>query len=141
MSVRYCKDKHGQAMVEFAIIIPFFMLMLYGFSYLAMFFHDYLTLNELTRDIARHEAVGIHFADIRTNYTSTTFLTDVYLFQPAKAGAVVVKNTDEKNSSGTIIGTSITVTLTATANVTEGSLWKKILPNTISTSLTMRKEE
>lgn len=133
----YCRSNRGQAMVEFAIIIPFFIFMLYAFSYLGMFFHDYLTLNEMTRDIARHESVGIPFAKIKTNYSNTTFLTNIYTFDPERNVNVVVAS---EIINGTADGQNVTVTLTASRNVTKNSFWE-VLPASISSSLTMRKEE
>ena len=136
------RSSKGQAMVEFAIIIPFFLMLLYGFAYLAMFFHDYHTLQAITRDITRHEAVGIPYDTIKANYTSTTFLTDVYLFNPdTDITAVDIKTEDEKNASGTVTGKQVTVTLKATANLKPGSFWSGVLPPAITASLTMRKED
>jgi len=131
--MRQLLDKRGQAMIEFAIIIPFFALMLYGFAYVGMFFHDYITLTELARDIARRESVGIAYD--QTKYNNTALLTDVYKFNPAKdQGVKIVSSTDAT------AGKQITVTLAAQLNMTN-SFWKSILPASISASLTMRKEE
>ncbi len=129
----YLRNKRGQAMVEFTIIIPFFIFMLYGFSYMGMFFHDYLTLNEMTRNIARQASVGISLDKIKENYNNQTFLTNVYIvtFDPERD----VK--DSEDSSGE---KNVTVTLTAARNVTKDSFWE-VLPASISSSLTMRKEE
>lgn len=135
--ISYLMNKRGQAMVEFAIIVPFFIFMLYAFSYLGMFFHDYLTLNEMTRDIARHESVGISFEKIKVNYSNTTFLTNVYTFDPEKNVKVVVAS---EIVNGTANGQNVTVTLTASRNVMKDSFWE-VLPASISSSLTMRKEE
>lgn len=131
---KYLTDRRGQALVEFAIILPIFFLMVYALVYLGMFFHDYLTLNELTRDIARKEAVGISFDDIKQNYRERTFLTGIYTFNPDD----VTVTTDEEEIGG---GQQVTVTLTATVNVAENSFWGEMLPPTISSTLTMRKEE
>lgn len=129
----YLRNKRGQAMVEFAIIVPLFFFMLYAFSYLGMFFHDYLTLNEMTRDITRQASVGISLDKIKESYSNKTFLTSVYTvtFDPERD----VK--DSEDSSGE---KNVTVTLTAARNVTKDSFWE-VLPKTISSSLTMRKEE
>ncbi len=98
-----------------------------------MFFHDYITLTELARDIARRESVGIAYD--QTKYNNTALLTDVYKFNPAKdQGVKIVSSTDA------IAGKQITVTLAAQLNMTN-SFWKSILPASISASLTMRKEE
>jgi Flp pilus assembly protein TadG len=133
MTVARNREK-GQAMVEFAIIVPLFFFMLYAFSYLGMFFHDYLTLQEMTRNIARQASVGISLADIETNYSSQTFLTNVYTFDPKNDIQLLT-------ASDTSDGQNVTVTLTAKLNLEEGSFWKTVLLSEISASLTMRKEE
>ncbi len=133
----YLRNKRGQAMVEFAIIIPFFIFMLYGFSYMGMFFHDYLTLNEMTRDITRQASVGISLDKIKTNYSGQTFLTSVYIFDPKTNIQLVTAPENGKDASE---GENITVTLTAVRNVTKDSFWE-VLPEKITSSLTMRKEE
>ncbi len=131
--MRQLLDKRGQTMIEFAIIIPFFVLMLYGFAYVSMFFHDYITLSELARDIARRESVGIAYD--QTKYNNTALLTDVYKFNPTKDQGVKIDSETDATA-----GKQIIVTLTAQLNM-ENAFWKGILPASISASLTMRKEE
>ncbi|AJQ26833.1 TadE/TadG family type IV pilus assembly protein [Pelosinus fermentans] len=134
--MRYLRNKRGQAMVEFAIIIPFFIFMMYGFSYLGMFFHDYLTLNEMTRDITRQASVGISLDKIKESYSNKTFLTSVYTFD-SDAIEMTIASENEKDTSD---GQNVTVKLTAWLNM-ESGFWKSIFPEKISSSLTMRKEE
>lgn len=134
----YFNNRRGIAMIEFAIIIPIFIFMLYGLAYLSMVFHDYLTLSEMTRDIARHESVGITFDKIKANYSKTTFLTDVYLFNP---DTDVKVDTQAENSQNPSAGQNVTVTLTAKLNIAKESIWHDMLPSIITASLTMRKEE
>ncbi|MDU4961763.1 MAG: pilus assembly protein [Sporomusaceae bacterium] len=126
------RDRRGQAMVEFAIIIPFFCTMVWGFAYLSMFFHDYLTLTELTRVIARNESVGIAYDS--NVYKDTTFLTTVYTWNPQTGVAVAT-------TANAAAGTQVTVTLTAKLNLAADSIWANSLPAAITAALTMRKEE
>jgi Flp pilus assembly protein TadG len=128
--MKHWRDSRGQAMVEFAIIIPFFFIMVYGFAYLSMFFHDYLTLTELTRDIARNESVGIAYNP--DTYSNTALLTNVYRLDWQSGVAVTPPDA--------AAGEQVTVTLTARLNAAAGSFWADTLPATISASLTMRKE-
>lgn len=135
MSMRHNNEK-GQAMIEFAIIIPLFFFMLYAFAYLGMFFHDYLTLNEMTRDITRKAAVGISVDDIKKNYQGTTFLTNVYTIDLNNSQQFSVETKVEENGGGQ----KVVVTLKAVVNAPQG-FWKTVLPQEIPASLTMRKEE
>lgn len=130
--MNYWRDRRGQAMVEFAIIVPFFLLMMYAFAYLGMFLHDYLTLHQLTRVIARNVSVadGVYQPEA---YSGTVFLTDVYRWNPQSGVAIVPPELPP--------GQPFTVTVTATRNMADGSFWADQLPPAISASLTMRKEE
>lgn len=135
--LKQIKKNRGQAIIEFAIILPLFIFMLCAFAYLAMFFHDYLTLTEMTRDIARRQAVGISIDTIKKNYTAQVFLTDFYVFDP-NTGIQIT--TVPEDTTDTSTGSAVEVTLKATLQAQEGSYWKKVLPAAISSSLVMHKE-
>lgn len=126
------REQRGQAMVEFAIIVPFFLMLIWGFAYLSMFFHDYLTLSELTRVIARNESVGIAYDPAA--YNNTAFLTNLYTWNPQTGIAVAT-------AADAAAGMQVTVTLTASLNLAAGSFLADSLPAAITAALTMRKEE
>lgn len=131
--MRQLLDKRGQAMVEFAIIIPFFAVLLYIIAYGSMLFHDFITLTELARDIARRESVGIVYDQAR--YNNTALLTDLYTLNLARDEGVLIELiTDD------ITGRQVVVTVTAQLNL-PNRFWENMLPNTISASLTMHREE
>ncbi len=47
----------GQDIVEFALLLPLFMLLLYGMMYASFFFSDYMTISGIVRSAAREAAV------------------------------------------------------------------------------------
>jgi len=51
------KFQKGQSIVEFALVLPLFFLLLWGFIYLGMFFADYLMLNDVARSCAREASL------------------------------------------------------------------------------------
>ena len=51
------KKHKGQVIVEFALILPLFLLMLLGIVYSGMMFHDYITLSNIARSGAREAAI------------------------------------------------------------------------------------
>jgi Flp pilus assembly protein TadG len=53
----------GQALVEFALVIPFFLLLLFGIIDMARFVYDSNSLNEVAREAARQGTVGRQPAD------------------------------------------------------------------------------
>lgn len=133
----YFRNRRGQAIVEFAIILPVFMLMLFGLANLSMFLHDILTINEMARDIARNESVGITFDEIRENYRNAVFLTNLYQFNPDNGVQVT---TAPENAQNPVAGQNVTVTVTATLNIAAGSIWREFLPAAITARLVMRRE-
>jgi Flp pilus assembly protein TadG len=53
----------GQALVEFALVIPFFLLMLFGIIDMARFVYDSNSLNEVAREAARQGTIAWRPAD------------------------------------------------------------------------------
>lgn len=52
------KDEKGQAMVEFALILPIFLLILCGILDMGWMFYNQLNLNNVCRDGARYAVVN-----------------------------------------------------------------------------------
>ncbi|HWQ60844.1 MAG TPA: TadE/TadG family type IV pilus assembly protein [Negativicutes bacterium] len=55
---RYIRNRRGQAVLEFALILPVFLLMLVGMLEFGVVLHDYITVAEGARAGARAAAVG-----------------------------------------------------------------------------------
>ena len=51
------KKQRGQVIIEFALILPLFLLMIFGLIYSGMLFHDYSTLSNVARSAAREAAI------------------------------------------------------------------------------------
>ena len=51
------KRQNGQVIVEFALILPLFLLMIFGLIYSGMLFHDYSTLSNVGRSATREVAL------------------------------------------------------------------------------------
>lgn len=52
------RKQKGQVIVEFALILPFFLLIMFGIIYSGMMFHDYSTLSNIARASAREAAIS-----------------------------------------------------------------------------------
>ena len=59
------RKKRGQAMVEFALVLPIFILLLMGIMEFGLLFHQYLVVTSASREGARAAAVGGTDAEIR----------------------------------------------------------------------------
>lgn len=65
------KFQKGQSIVEFALILPFFFLLLWGLVYFGLFFSDYLMLNSAARSCAREASLASSedaLKDLATTY-------------------------------------------------------------------------
>ena len=60
---RQLKEERGQAMVEFAIVLPIFVVLLFGIIQFGIVFSNYETLTDATRAGARVAAVSRNNAD------------------------------------------------------------------------------
>lgn len=57
------RDERGQAMVEFVLIAPIFLLLVFGLVQFGILFNNYLTLTDAVRAGARQAAVSRSLAD------------------------------------------------------------------------------
>ena len=51
------KKQKGQSLVEFALVVPLFLLLIFGLIYSGMLFHDYTSLSNIARSAAREAAI------------------------------------------------------------------------------------
>ncbi len=76
------KKQNGQVIVEFALILPLFLLMIFGLIYSGMLFHDYSTVSNMARSAAREAAImqGTSYDGIKTYYIGQGqgLLTNLY---------------------------------------------------------------
>ena len=47
----------GQSLVEFTLVLPFFLLLIFSLIYTGMLFYDYSTLSNVARTAARERAI------------------------------------------------------------------------------------
>ncbi|MGE5559831.1 MAG: TadE/TadG family type IV pilus assembly protein [Chloroflexota bacterium] len=59
-----CLDHRGQSVVEFALILPALLLVLFGITEFGRAFQAYLTVNHIAREGARLAAVGATNSEI-----------------------------------------------------------------------------
>ena len=60
---RTLKDERGQTMVEFAIVVPLLLVIVFGIFQFGVLYNDYVTLTDATRVGARKAAVSRHEAN------------------------------------------------------------------------------
>ena len=64
------KQKRGQAIVEFALVLPVFILILVGIMEFGLVFHQYLVVTSASREGARVAALGGTDAEVSAVVTA-----------------------------------------------------------------------
>lgn len=75
------RRQKGQAVVEFALVLPFFLLLVLGIIFAGLLYSDYLTLSNLARESARAASIQgeSSYGDIKqAAKDSKGLLTDLY---------------------------------------------------------------
>ena len=133
------RKQKGQALVEFALIVPFFLLLVFGIIYSGMLFYDYSTLSNVARSAAREKAItetasndeiiGHYFKDGHFVYGLVTGL-----YSPASnALQIEGPKTDTEHKDDIVV--------TVTMKLTESSyLMRLILPEQYSVVYHMKKD-
>ena len=140
----------GAAMVEFAIVAPFFFMLIYCIIYGAMVMHDVNNLNEVTRAAARYAAVqdsGIEQDSKKVaviNYIRD--YQNLFLYKiPYETGVTIESDMKVKLGNDDNTGENA-VRVTVSADMEDGMpvLFMNYFPDsmkTISSTITMRRED
>ena len=81
--VEITKTQKAQGIVEFALVLPLFLLLVMGIIYFGMAFSDYLTMSNSVRSIAHDASLRQTDADYRNvviNNTRNIVLQMMFLF-------------------------------------------------------------
>ncbi len=61
----------GQDIIEFALLLPLFMMLLYGMMYASFFYGDYMTISGIVRNAAREAAVVSEYNEDEKDITGS----------------------------------------------------------------------
>ena len=145
----------GAAMVEFAIVAPFFFMLMCCIIYGAMVMHDINSLNEITRNAARYGSViesGVDANDkekaVKDFIKNKAANGGLFLYE-IKTDPVVLadENSEVSMGVGANASTEKAIKVTASAVMKDGLptfLFLDYFPEsmkTISSTITMRRED
>ncbi len=100
------KKQKGQSLVEFALVIPFFLFLVFAIIYCGMLFHDYSALSSIARSAAREAAIMTevptngHYDTVETFYFNQTQDTLTTLY---KTQSVDVEHKDKNGEAYVIV--------------------------------------
>ena len=137
------KKQRGQVIVEFALILPLFLLMIFGLIYSGMLFHDYSTLSNVARSATREVAISsdtsaatitkvrAYYYDDQGHRFTQGIITNLYVPSASNPFTIV------PNSGAD--GKDIVTTINMTLNV-KFPLIDMVLPEDFSIVYHMRKD-
>lgn len=103
------RKQKGQAVVEFALVLPFFFMLFWGIVYTGLLYKDYLTLSNFARESARTASIqgtAACYHIMRNEIPAPDLSTSLYQWD-------VNKNSDFLIEAGDSV---VTVTLRANLN-------------------------
>lgn len=99
------KGQKAQGIVEFAVVLPLFLLLSIGVIYFGMAFSDYLTMNNTVRSVAHNASLKESDDDyidvIRNSASGVAFISGVYIWKPVDGGKVNTQYLNVKYNSAT----------------------------------------
>ena len=145
----------GAAMVEFALVAPFFFMLISCIIYGAMIMHDINSLNEITRNAARYGSViasGVtpaeKTAEVQKFIKNKAANGGLFLYEIKTDNEVVVEpNSEVSLGEDANASKEKAIKVTASAKMKDGLptfLFLDYLPDsmkTISSTITMRRED
>ncbi|WHY76782.1 pilus assembly protein [Neobacillus sp. WH10] len=123
------KSEKGQSLVEFALILPLLVLMLFGIIDFARIFHVYLTMDHAGREAARAASIGKD--DTFIKQTALDNAKSINLV----AGRVGISPVGTKKS-----GDNVTITITYPIDFLTPVIGKIVGPLTLEDKTVMRVE-
>ncbi len=130
------KKRKGQSVVEFALVLPLFLFIMFGVIYTGMLFHDYITLSNIARTSAREAAVTAkdEYGTIATHYEGQLDELMTSFYKKADSNPIVIVPVDHGKDTE---GVQTTINMQLKAN---GFFLDMILPKTFGVRYYMKKE-
>ena len=100
------RKQNGQAIVEFALVLPLFFLFFWGMIYMGLLYSDYLTLSNWARESARYaslEGAAAAVTEFQKSTRRPALLTSLYEWKDASSFAI--EGGDDASTSVKVIVT------------------------------------
>lgn len=82
------RSQRGQSMLEFGIVIPFFLVFIMGIAYFGAAISDYIALNNMARSCAREASLGgpSTYRQLENKYSAQDLTAGLYEWGPNEPG-------------------------------------------------------
>ncbi|WP_294160622.1 TadE/TadG family type IV pilus assembly protein [uncultured Selenomonas sp.] len=103
----------GQSIVEFALVLPLFMLFLTGIFQFGLYYADYSALENVARSSARMAALGKTEQEVRDSYIDDAPNMHVHVWDPDSTEDFDITIPEVDKSTGKPVDPDVTVTIHA----------------------------
>lgn len=103
----------GQSIVEFALVLPLFMLFLTGIFQFGLMFYDYSTLQNVARSSCRSASLGTSVAKITKSYADDPPTLRAYTWDPSNTSELKITVPTKKDKNGNYVPSDVTVDIHA----------------------------
>lgn len=128
---RDVKNRQGQALVEFALILPVFVLLMAGILEFGLFFNSYINVSFASKE-------GARIASLDVNATDQSVALSVKATMPSSAAVTVTVNPPAPRVTGTLVAVTVSTAHTFTTPIISSVVPSN--PYTISAITSMRSE-
>ena len=127
----------GQSMVEFALVVPFFVFIFLMISYMGLLFLDYLTFSDVARSSAREAALGgtAQYETIRSKYISAYNNGDLAHTHLYEWGSFTIQDADSSEMAD-----AVQVKIELDLNQKNDYMVSMGLPDKLTINYSMHKE-
>lgn len=133
--------KKGQALVEFALVVPFFLLLIFGLIYSGMLFYDYSTLSNIARSAARERAITVQKTETTPNGLTNDDIKEFYFKNGKFTPSLVTSLYHPANTNPFTIEGTDNIVVTITMQLGDRSpLMRIVLPEQYTIVYNMRKD-
>ena len=129
--IRIIKNEKGASAVEFALILPILIMLVFGIFQFGIAYNNYIALTHAAREGARLAAVGL--------YEDPDF--DFEQAVRDRAPSVTIETITVDNPEGAYIGKSVVVTVTGEIFFIEIPMVPKLGPIKLTSQAKMRREQ
>ncbi|ORU01105.1 hypothetical protein D081_0553 [Anaerovibrio sp. JC8] len=104
------KFQKAQAIVEFAFVLPLFLLFMVGIIYFGFAFADYLMLNNTARSIAHEASMTKDAATrqiiVKNNIKNVYLTSDIFKWEPNRESGINNAYLEVKNENNDVVVTA-----------------------------------
>lgn len=133
------RKQRGALIVEFVLLLPIMLLLIFSVIYLGLVFHDYNAINTVSREAARYGVIGNKDTNVRTaaHARCNELLSRLYTVTNNDEDILIVRDKESTLSDEKYLEITITAKKDRTKSM---ELIDEFIPDTLTGKTRMRVE-